>query len=67
MAIDFRVDNAPLAIQAAKELAFRSGDMDLSTGLRMEQLVSGILHQSQDTKVTKQAFAEKRKTEFKGR
>ena len=33
-------ENAPLALQAAKELAVRSPDMDLATGLRMEQLVS---------------------------
>src|SRR4051812_22246290 len=31
--------NAPLAVQAAKELAVRSRDMDLPTGLRMEQVM----------------------------
>ena len=60
-------ENAPLALQAAKELAVRSPDMDLATGLRMEQLVSRILHHSEDTKTAKEAFAEKRKPEFKGR
>ena len=59
-------DNAPLAIQAAKELAVRSQDMSLSDGLRMEQFVNRILHQSEDTKAAKAAFAEKRKPEFKG-
>jgi E-phenylitaconyl-CoA hydratase len=59
--------NAPLALQAAKELAIRSRDMDLPTGLRMEQLVNRILHHSEDTKIAKTAFAEKRKPEFKGR
>ncbi len=59
--------NAPLALQAAKELAIRSRDMDLSSGLRMEQLVNRILHRSDDTAAAKHAFAEKRQPEFKGR
>jgi len=58
--------NAPLAIQAAKELALRSRDMDLTTGLRMEQLVNRILQQSEDTREAKAAFAEKRSPQFKG-
>ena len=60
-------ENAPLAVQAAKELAVRSQDMDLASGLRMEQFVNRILHQSEDTKAAKEAFAEKRKPSFKGR
>lgn len=60
-------ENAPLALQAAKELAIRSRDMDLTTGLRMEQLVNRILHQSADTKTAKQAFAKKRKPKFEGK
>jgi enoyl-CoA hydratase/carnithine racemase len=59
--------NAPLALQAAKELAIRSRDMDLPTGLRMEQLVNRILHHSQDTAIAKAAFAEKRQPKFVGR
>jgi E-phenylitaconyl-CoA hydratase len=59
--------NAPLAVQAAKELAIRSLDLGLSEGLRMEQFVNRILHHSDDTKTAKAAFAEKRKPEFKGR
>ena len=59
--------NAPLALQAAKELAIRSRDMDLPTGLRMEQMVNRILQQSEDNKEGKAAFAEKRKPAFKGR
>ena len=59
--------NAPLAVQAAKELAVRSADMDLAVGLRMEQLVNRILHHSEDTAVARAAFAEKRTPEFKGR
>jgi len=60
-------DNAPLAVQAAKELAIRSQDMDLASGLRMEQFVNRILHHSEDTKAAKKAFAEKRKPTFEGR
>lgn len=60
-------ENAPLAVQAAKELAVRSQDMDLASGLRMEQFVNRILHHSEDTKAAKEAFAEKRKPDFKGR
>jgi len=59
--------NAPLAVQAAKELALRSGDVSLSTGLRLEQLVNRILHRSEDTAAAKQAFADKRQPVFKGR
>lgn len=59
-------DNAPLAVQAAKELAVRGQDMSIADGLRMEQLVNAILHQSEDTKAAKEAFAEKRKPAFKG-
>ena len=35
--------NAPLAVQAAKELAIRSRDTDLANGLRLEQLISRML------------------------
>lgn len=59
--------NAPLAIQAAKELAVRSRDMDLVSGLRMEQLVNRILQQSEDNREAKDAFANKRPPRFKGR
>lgn len=58
--------NAPLAVQAAKELAIRSLDMSLSEGLRMEQFVNRILHHSEDTKRAKEAFANKQTPEFRG-
>jgi E-phenylitaconyl-CoA hydratase len=58
---------APLALQAAKELAIRSRDVDLSTGLRMEQLVSNLLRQTDDAKEGARAFAEKRPPAFEGR
>jgi enoyl-CoA hydratase/carnithine racemase len=59
--------NAPLAVQAAKELAIRSRDMDLASGLRMEQFVNRTLQGTQDVAEGRAAFAEKRPAEFKGR
>jgi len=59
--------NAPLAVQAAKELAIRSRDLSLTDGLRMEQMVSRILQGSEDVQEGRAAFAEKRPPNFKGR
>jgi len=59
-------DNAPLAVQAAKELAVRSYEMNMSEGLRFEQFINRILSQSQDSAAAREAFAEKRKPVFKG-
>ncbi|HEV2512103.1 enoyl-CoA hydratase/isomerase family protein [Bosea sp. (in: a-proteobacteria)] len=58
---------APLAVQAAKELAIRGKDMDLTTGLRMEQLVLRLLQATDDAKEGPAAFAKKRPPEFQGR
>jgi E-phenylitaconyl-CoA hydratase len=59
--------NAPLAVQAAKELAIRSRDLSLSDGLRMEQFVSHTLQTTEDLQEGRAAFAEKRTPIFKGR
>ncbi len=58
--------NAPLAVQAAKELAIRSRDTDLNTGLRIEALINRILMATEDAKEGPAAFAEKRAPKFKG-
>ena len=58
--------NAPLAVQAAKELAVRGRDMDLVTGLRFEQVVNRMLQSTDDAKEGPAAFAEKRPPKFKG-
>jgi enoyl-CoA hydratase/carnithine racemase len=58
--------NAPLAVQAAKELAVRSYELPLADGLRLEQYVNLILHGSEDTQRAKQAFANKRQPDFEG-
>lgn len=58
--------NAPLAVQAAKELAVRSREMDRVTGLRVEALVNRLLQFTGDAKEGPAAFAEKRPPKFKG-
>lgn len=59
--------NAPLALQAAKELALRSRDVDLATGLRIEQVINRMLMATEDAREGPAAFAEKRPPRFKGR
>lgn len=67
MAIARRIAaNAPLAVQAAKELAIRAQDVDLATGLRMEQITNRLLQTSQDVQEGAAAFKEKRAPRFKG-
>jgi len=58
--------NAPLAVQSAKELALRSRDIDLASGLRMEQMMLRLLQSSSDVQEGTAAFAEKRAPQFTG-
>jgi E-phenylitaconyl-CoA hydratase len=58
--------NAPLAVQAAKELALRGGDTPLAFGLRLEQFVQQQLQRSEDAAEGRQAFADKRPAKFTG-
>jgi E-phenylitaconyl-CoA hydratase len=59
--------NAPLAVQAAKELAIRARDVDLHTGLRMELVMNRVLWETEDLREGFTAFAEKREPRFQGR
>ena len=59
--------NAPLAVQATKELALRARDTSLSDGMRMEQLTNSLLEQvSVDVQEGRTAFIEKRSPDFRG-
>jgi len=58
--------NAPLAVQACKELAVRAPELGLTAGLRMEQFVNRMLLSSDDAREGVQAFAEKRAARFSG-
>lgn len=59
--------NAPLAVQAAKELALRGRQQGLAVGLRFEQIVQHILQRTEDAGEGKQAFADKRPPRFTGK
>jgi E-phenylitaconyl-CoA hydratase len=58
--------NAPLAVQASKELALRSRDVDLATGLRIEQMFNRFLMSTKDALEGAQAFTESRRPRFAG-
>lgn len=57
--------NAPLALQATKELAVKAPELGLAAGLRMEQYVNRLLRTTDDAKEGAKAFQEKRPPVFK--
>ena len=59
--------NAPLAVQAAKELALRAMDLPLAEGIRLEQAFVSYLFHTEDAVEGPKAFAEKRTPNFQGR
>ncbi len=59
--------NAPLAVQAAKEVGQRALDVDMRTGLRLEQIMLRTLQGSEDSREGVTAFAERRIPQFAGR
>lgn len=58
--------NAPLAVQAIKELALRGQSESMAAGLRLEQFVQKVLQSTEDAAEGRQAFADKRPPRFKG-
>jgi len=59
--------NAPLAVQATKEMALRSRDVDRVTGLRLEQAMNQLLQLTFDGQEGPAAFRERRPADFQGR
>ena len=57
---------APLAVQTAKELGQRSRDLDIASGIRLEQTMLSLLQTTDDWKEGIAAFAEKRQPQFRG-
>jgi E-phenylitaconyl-CoA hydratase len=58
--------NAPLAVQATKELALRSRELDRPTGFRLEQAIVETLRRTEDAAEGAAAFAERRPPAFRG-
>jgi len=59
--------NAPLAVQAVKEAAYRGRQTTLAEGLRIEGLEGALLGHTEDAKEGPLAFAEKRAPVWKGK
>ena len=59
--------NAPLAVQALKEMAYRSREMSIDDGLRLSALMGPLARETEDAKEGLKAFSEKRPPEFRGR
>jgi (E)-benzylidenesuccinyl-CoA hydratase len=58
--------NAPMAVQATKELAVRSADMPVDAGLRLEDAMVRLLQDSKDFAAGVEAFAERKQAVFRG-
>lgn len=59
--------NAPLAVMAAKEAAYRGLNTTLQEGLRIENFESMAIRHTEDAKEGPRAFAEKRDANYQGR
>lgn len=69
MSIDLTVENhvAPLSeLMLTQKNLLLNRDVDLSTGLRMEQMMMRLLQTSEDAVEGSKAFAEKRVPAFTG-
>lgn len=61
------VNNAPLAVRAAKEAVYRGLDLPLEEGLRVEQWLANPLRDSEDVREGMDAFRKKRAPRYRGR
>jgi enoyl-CoA hydratase/carnithine racemase len=59
--------NPPRSVSLTKELAFRSRDLTLEQGIRLEDTMTQLGRDTQDAKEGLRAFAEKRTPDFKGK
>lgn len=59
--------NGPLAIRSLKALADRTGDLPLTQSVAVEQLLWGVLRDTEDRVEGRTAFAERRPPEYHGR
>ncbi len=60
-------ENGPIAMQAAKEAMIKGSEMTLEDGLRLEYLLMGEVLATEDVKEGLDAFAKRRKPEYKGK
>jgi len=58
--------NAPMAVQATKELAVRSADLSIDAGLRLEDAMVRLLQDSKDFAAGVEAFAQRQQAVFHG-
>jgi E-phenylitaconyl-CoA hydratase len=61
------VRNGPLAVQSLKLLSMRSAEMPLSQSIELEQMLWGLLRDTEDRAEGKAAFAAKRAPAYRGR
>ena len=60
-------ESAPIAVRLVKEAALKGLDLPLLDGLRLESLLSLLVHTTEDAREGPIAFAQKRKAVYKGR
>ncbi|GHF18690.1 carnitinyl-CoA dehydratase [Amycolatopsis deserti] len=58
--------NGPLAVRAIKSLALRTHDLPLSRSIELEQLLWGLLRDTDDRAEGRQAFADRRDPRYHG-